>query len=104
MRPEKTKTKTKTKTSTNRKRALESKVRQEEDLVKARERELLEESAMPRSEEDFERLVAGSPSSSFLWIQFMGHLISVTEFDKARAVAEVLSVVCVCVCVVLKRV
>jgi hypothetical protein len=29
----------------------------------------------------------------------MGHLISVTEFDKARAVAEVLSVVCVCVCV-----
>jgi len=71
-----------------RKRALESKVRKEEEEVKARERQLLDADAQPQTEDDFERLVAGSPNSSFLWIQFVSHLISLTEFDKARGVAE----------------
>lgn len=32
--------------------------------------------------------VMGSPSSSYVWIQFMAHLASLGQLDAARAVAE----------------
>ncbi|ORX72165.1 hypothetical protein DL89DRAFT_265795 [Linderina pennispora] len=42
----------------------------------------------PRSTADFERLLVGSPNSSFLWLQFMAHYLEQSEVDQARAVAE----------------
>ncbi|KAJ2842755.1 rRNA biogenesis protein rrp5, partial [Coemansia brasiliensis] len=42
----------------------------------------------PRSANDFERLVIGSPDSSFVWIQFMTYYLSQSEIDQAREVAE----------------
>ena len=44
--------------------------------------------AAPQSEAEFERLVVGSPNSSYLWIRYMAFLISLGEHDRARAVAE----------------
>ena len=44
--------------------------------------------AAPKSADDFERLVLGSPSSSYVWIRYMAFLLSMAEVAKARAVAE----------------
>ncbi|GBF92560.1 hypothetical protein Rsub_05174 [Raphidocelis subcapitata] len=44
--------------------------------------------AEPGSEADFERLLVGSPGSSYLWIRYMAFLISLGETDRARAVAQ----------------
>ena len=32
--------------------------------------------------------VMGSPNSSYVWIQFMAHLVTLGQLDAARAVAE----------------
>ncbi|GJP36935.1 hypothetical protein CLOM_g21396 [Closterium sp. NIES-68] len=42
----------------------------------------------PETEAEFEQLLLASPNSSFLWIKFMAFLLSLSEIDKARAVAE----------------
>ncbi|KAJ2781535.1 rRNA biogenesis protein rrp5 [Coemansia javaensis] len=42
----------------------------------------------PKSAIDFERLVLGSPSSSFVWIQFMTFYLGQSEVDQARSIAE----------------
>jgi rRNA biogenesis protein RRP5 len=44
--------------------------------------------AAPRNTEDFERLVLGSPSSSYVWIRYMAFLLGMAEVGRARAVAE----------------
>ena len=44
--------------------------------------------AAPKSADDFERLVLGSPSSSYVWIRYMAFLLSMAEVAKGRAVAE----------------
>ena len=44
--------------------------------------------AAPESADDFERLVLGSPSSSYVWIRYMAFLLKAAEVHKARAVAE----------------
>ncbi|TRM65942.1 hypothetical protein BD626DRAFT_612896 [Schizophyllum amplum] len=42
----------------------------------------------PESTADFERLLLGSPNSSYLWIQYMSFQLQLGEVDKARAVAR----------------
>ena len=42
---------------------------------------------MPESNADFERLLLGSPNSSYLWIQYMSFQIQLSEIEKAREVA-----------------
>lgn len=42
----------------------------------------------PESNADFERLLLGSPNSSFLWIQFMSFQLQLSEVEKAREVAR----------------
>ncbi|KAJ2815108.1 rRNA biogenesis protein rrp5, partial [Coemansia erecta] len=42
----------------------------------------------PRAASDFERLVMGSPDSSFMWIQFMTYYLGQSEVDQAREIAE----------------
>lgn len=41
-------------------------------------------SKLPESNADFERLLLGSPNSSYLWVQYMSFLLQLSEIDKAR--------------------
>jgi rRNA biogenesis protein RRP5 len=43
---------------------------------------------VPESTADFERVVLGSPNSSFLWIQYMSFQLQLSEVDKAREVGR----------------
>ncbi|KAK0466399.1 uncharacterized protein EV420DRAFT_1617656 [Desarmillaria tabescens] len=42
----------------------------------------------PESTADFERLLLGSPNSSYLWVQYMAFLVQLSEIDKARETAR----------------
>lgn len=42
----------------------------------------------PDSNADFERLLLGSPNSSYLWIQYMSFQLPLSEVDKAREIAH----------------
>lgn len=42
----------------------------------------------PESNADFERLLLGSPNSSYLWIQYMSFQVQLSEIEKAREVAQ----------------
>lgn len=42
----------------------------------------------PESNSDFERLLLGSPNSSYLWIQYMSFQLQISEVEKAREVAH----------------
>ncbi|KAJ3191224.1 rRNA biogenesis protein rrp5 [Irineochytrium annulatum] len=50
--------------------------------------QMLRSSKAPESEKDFERLLLGSPNSSFLWIKYMAFHLHASEVAKARAVAD----------------
>lgn len=65
------------------------KTREEKEAAIARaEAARLQGDSAPETVEDFERLVLASPNSSFVWIKYMAFMLSLTEVDKARAVAE----------------
>ncbi|KAJ7596847.1 hypothetical protein C8J56DRAFT_918480 [Mycena floridula] len=42
----------------------------------------------PESNADFERVLLGSPNSSYLWIQYMSFQLQLSEIDKAREIAQ----------------
>jgi len=42
----------------------------------------------PESTADFERVLLGSPNSSYLWIQYMSFQLQMSEIEKAREVAK----------------
>ncbi|EMD41956.1 hypothetical protein CERSUDRAFT_147388 [Gelatoporia subvermispora B] len=42
----------------------------------------------PESNADFERVLLGSPNSSYLWIQYMSFQLQLSEVDKAREIAR----------------
>lgn len=44
------------------------------------------QSRTPQSNSDFERLLLGSPSSSYLWIQYISFQLQLTEIEKARQI------------------
>ena len=52
-----------------------------------REGELLGNAA-PQTAEDYERLLLGSPHSSYLWLRYMSFQVGLTELERAREVAE----------------
>ena len=43
---------------------------------------------MPESNSDFERLLLGSPNSSYLWIQYMSFQLQLAEVEKAREIGQ----------------
>jgi rRNA biogenesis protein RRP5 len=43
---------------------------------------------IPESTSDFERVLLGSPNSSYLWIQYMSFQLQLSEIEKAREVAK----------------
>ena len=42
----------------------------------------------PETNADFERLLLGSPNSSYMWINYMAHQLNLSEIDKSREIAE----------------
>lgn len=50
--------------------------------------ERLLENDVPRTSDEFEKLVRTSPDSSFVWIKYMAFLLSLADVEKARSVAE----------------
>jgi rRNA biogenesis protein RRP5 len=61
--------------------------RKREEEIAQQEEELRKHKA-PESAAEFERLLRGSPNSSFLWIKYMAHHLSLSDVAKARAIAE----------------
>ncbi|KAG9127379.1 rRNA biogenesis protein rrp5 [Ceratobasidium sp. 392] len=43
---------------------------------------------VPESTADFERVVLGSPNSSFLWVQYMAFQVQLSEIEKAREIGR----------------
>ncbi|ESK98106.1 u3 snornp-associated protein rrp5 [Moniliophthora roreri MCA 2997] len=46
------------------------------------------DSKAPESTADFERLLLGSPNSSYMWIQYMSFQLQLSEIDKAREIGR----------------
>ncbi|MCO5551934.1 hypothetical protein L7F22_005441 [Adiantum nelumboides] len=59
-----------------------------EAAIREAEQKRLNGDEAPESSEDFEKLVHGSPNSSFIWIKYMAFLLSLGDIEKARAVAD----------------
>ena len=43
---------------------------------------------VPESNADFERMLLGSPNSSYLWVQYMAFQLQLSEVEKAREIAR----------------
>lgn len=69
------------------KRAKKRAREEHEASVRAAEQAKLRENA-PASADDFERLLLGSPNSSYLWIRYMSFHLHAAQVEQARAVAE----------------
>lgn len=70
------------------KRRAKRKQKEDRELeIIAAEQRLLEKD-MPRSAEEFEKVIRGSLNSSFVWIKYMAFMLSLADVDKARAIAE----------------
>jgi len=67
-------------------KALEK--RREEEDVRSLEDKYSKENFSPKTLQDYERLLIGEPSSSYLWIRYMALHLSLADVDAARAVAE----------------
>ncbi|CAM8882388.1 unnamed protein product [Rhodiola kirilowii] len=63
-----------------------AKEEREREISAAEERQL--EGDIPRTADDYEKLVRISPSSSIVWINYIRFLIDMGDIDKARLVAE----------------
>ncbi|XP_020258376.1 rRNA biogenesis protein RRP5 [Asparagus officinalis] len=64
------------------------KAKEERELeITAAEERILQKD-IPRTEEDFEKLVRSSPNSSFVWVQYMAFMESLADVEKARSIAE----------------
>lgn len=70
------------------KRREKKKAKEErEKQIRVAEERLLEED-VPRSADEFEKLVRTSPNSSFNWIKYMDFMISLADVEKSRSIAE----------------
>lgn len=58
-----------------------------EKEIRAAEQRLLEND-VPRTPDEFEKLVRSSPNSSFVWIKYMAFMLSIADVEKARSTAE----------------
>jgi rRNA biogenesis protein RRP5 len=65
---------------------LETTLCREQEIRAAEERLL--ENDIPRTADEFEKLVRSSPNSSFVWIKYMAFALSIADVEKARSIAE----------------
>ncbi|KAK9062384.1 hypothetical protein SSX86_019570 [Deinandra increscens subsp. villosa] len=78
----------KTKTSENKVRRTKKKETEEREReIRAAEERLLQKD-VPRTADDYEKLIRSSPNSSFIWLKYMAFLLSLNEVEKARSIAE----------------
>ncbi|KAF9593318.1 hypothetical protein IFM89_021487 [Coptis chinensis] len=76
-------------TTTEKKKRREKKKAKEErerEIIAAEQRLL--EKDIPRTADEFDKLVRSSPNSSFLWIKYMAFMLSLGEIENARAIAK----------------
>ncbi|RAL51772.1 hypothetical protein DM860_010490 [Cuscuta australis] len=69
------------------KRAMKKAKKERELEIRAAEGRLLEKD-IPRNTDEFEKLVRSSPNSSFVWIKYMAFMLSMSDVEKARSIAE----------------
>lgn len=74
-------------TASMQKKASKKSKSHNDEWIALREKELANNEQTPQSADDYERLLAVSPLSSYLWIQYMAFHVSLTEVDLARDVA-----------------
>lgn len=56
--------------------------------IRERENALATRPDTPETAEDFERLLMGKPNASEVWIRYMAFRVSLSQFERARAIAE----------------
>uniref|UniRef100_A0A915PIT9 S1 motif domain-containing protein n=1 Tax=Setaria digitata TaxID=48799 RepID=A0A915PIT9_9BILA len=61
---------------------------EEEKKLVSRERKIIEDNWIPDNTNDFDRLIAGTPNSSLLWIRYITFFLEQNNVEQARAVAE----------------
>lgn len=71
----------------NNKRAKKKARDEREREIRAAEERLLVKD-IPRSADEFEKLIRTSPNSSFIWIKYMAFMLSLADIEKARSIAE----------------
>ncbi|KAI9122039.1 hypothetical protein K1719_006728 [Acacia pycnantha] len=76
-----------TKDKKEKKRAKKKAKEERDKEIGAAEDRLLEED-IPRTADEFEKMVRTSPNSSFIWIKYMDLMISMADVEKARSIAE----------------
>ena len=78
------------KSSSHKSRKKQAQRRREEQEISRRETALADGTAdeNPETAGDFERLLAGTPNSSELWIRYMAFHLSLSDIPSARAVAD----------------
>ncbi|CAK9145936.1 unnamed protein product [Ilex paraguariensis] len=70
------------------KKLAQKKTREDREReIRAAEERLLEKD-VPKSADEFEKLVRSSPNSSFIWIKYMAFMLSLADVEKARSIAE----------------
>jgi rRNA biogenesis protein RRP5 len=78
------------KATSHKSRKKQAERRREEQEISRREMALADGTAdeNPETAGDFERLLAGNPNSSELWIRYMAFYLSLADIPSARAVAD----------------
>eukprot|EP00963_Diacronema_lutheri_P007157 scaffold626_cov337-Pavlova_lutheri.AAC.42 len=75
-------------TSSKVRREKKRRKQEREKAIEEAEARLLESDRAPSCADDYERLLFSTPNSSFWWIKYMAHLLSLGEVDGARAIAQ----------------
>ena len=70
------------------KRAKKREKLEREEKIREQEKMILENDKLPEMADDFERLLLGSPNSSYIWIKYMAFQLHMAEVEKARQIAE----------------
>lgn len=60
----------------------------EEETIQEREKELTQSNILPETETDYERLLVASPTSSYIWIQYMAYKLSSADIEAAREIGN----------------
>jgi len=78
----------KTESTKKSKRAKKREKLEREEKIRQQEKMILDNDKLPEMADDFERLLLGSPNSSYLWIKYMAFQLHMAEVEKARQIAE----------------
>lgn len=60
----------------------------DEEKTRAEEEAMVDDSTAPQSAEAFDRMLLGSPNSSYIWVKYIAFHLQMTEIEKARKVGE----------------